>query len=155
MIRAFVSVLVLTLSSVSFAGENCEQLNLSCTAVFRAFDGVAEVEKAEASFGDENWDEPSLKNCAATAYVEKGLTSVRFYASKDLETNLVSYTVMASQVEFKEINGQSVTVAEYSNVNKSVASIGMIQSVGSLALPKPVMLGNSMAKEVYVSCQTK
>ena len=62
---------------------------------------------------------------------------------------------MASQVEFKEINGQSVTVAEYSNVNKSVASIGMIQSVGSLALPKPVMLGNSMAKEVYVSCQTK
>lgn len=155
MIRAFVSILVLAVSSAAFAGENCEQLNLSCTAVFRAFDGVAEVVKSEANFGDENWDEPSMANCAASAYMNKGNTSVRVYASKDLNSDLMAYSATASQVEHKTINGEGVTVAEYSNTTAAYASIGMIQFVGSLSLPKPVMLGNSMAKEVYVSCQTK
>lgn len=156
MIRAFVSVLVLVVSSAAFAGENCEQLKLSCTSVFRAFDGAAEVVKSEVStFGDEHWDEPSLANCAATAYMKLDNTSVRVYVNKDLDSDLMAFSATASQVEHKTINGEGVTVAEYSNTTAAYASIGMIQFVGSLSLPKPAMVGSSMAKEVYVSCQTK
>ena len=155
MIRALLSILVLTGASVSFAAVKCENIKLSCRVVYAAYDGAAEVETAETYFGNENWDEPSLENCAATTYFKRGNTSIRIYANKDLDSDIVSVSAMASQVEKIEINGQPMTKAEYSPTASAYASLGMIQNLGALSLPKAIPMGDSMVKSVYVGCTAK
>jgi phosphoribosylaminoimidazole carboxylase (NCAIR synthetase) len=153
MIRAIVSVLVLTCASTAFAGENCEKLVVSCSAVYAAFDGPAESAKSDVvSFANENWDEPSMANCAATVYLNKGDTTIRFYANKDLNSDIVAISATASQIENKTVNGENVRSAQYSNTASSYATLGMIQNMGSLTLPTPIEMAGSTGKTVYVSC---
>ena len=154
MIRAFVSVsvLLLTFASAAFAGENCEKLVMSCSATFHAYDGAAEVDRSEeVNFANEAWDEPSMANCAATVYLNRGNTTVRFYATKDLNSDIVTVSATASQLE----EGAAGRTAKYSNTASSYATLGMIQNMGSLSLPTPIMMGDSMVKTVYVGCKTK
>jgi hypothetical protein len=155
MIRALVSILVLTCASSAFAAETCENLALSCSAVYAAFDGPAESAKSESvNFANENSDEPSLANCAATVYLKKGDTTIRFHANKDLNSDIVTISAAASQIENKTVNGENVRSAQYSNTASSYATVGMIQNMGSLALPAYIDIAGSTGKTVYVGCST-
>src|SRR5437868_1168222 len=105
MIRFMMTVVALSFASISFASisfaqSSCNtQLTLTCEATYKAEYQDMETLTGSSEFSDENWDEPSLANCAATVYFKTGTTSVRVYAQKDLYTNTVNADSNASQVE--------------------------------------------------------
>lgn len=88
MIRALTTTFVLLLGSLSYAADECASITLECRATYRSYsaDSLDQWVTDSSSFGDENWAEPSLKNCASTLYFTKGDLSVRVHANKDLQS---------------------------------------------------------------------
>lgn len=149
MIRSLMTVLVLSMGSFSFAQAECDtKLKLTCEATYKAEYQAFETLTMSDSFADENWDEPSLANCAATVYFNTGDTSVRVYASKDLASDAVKAESVASQVE----NEGNIRKGFYSNTTSATSAVGGALNLGTLILPKPFANGVS---EVSVKCTVK
>jgi hypothetical protein len=154
MIRSMMTVLVLsTITSVSFAQETCNtKLSLTCEATYQTEYQALETLKASDSLADENWDEPSLANCAATVYLKTGNTSVRVHASKDLNNNTVTANSVASQIEDHMKNGQVVREGFNSNFASATSVVGGTLDLGTLKLARVLPNGVS---EVSVKCTVK
>nr|WP_295901880.1 hypothetical protein [uncultured Bdellovibrio sp.] len=156
MIRSLIALVAMSsVSSFAVAADVCEKLTLSCQATYLSQEGkVVQAAGALTAFEDEHWDEPSLKNCAATAYVvssEVAKTSVRIYADKDLSGNQVTLSAIASQTEDVVQDGQTYRYGYYSNTNEASSVVGATLNLGTLRLAKPV--GN--ITDVAVTCTVK
>lgn len=153
MIRFMMTLMVLSFASISFAQSTCDtKLTLTCEATYKAEYQDMETLTASSSLVDENWDEPSLANCAATVYFTTGATTVRVYATKELSNNTVTASASASHVEKIVIDGRSMTRADYSNFVSSKSVAGAAFDAGTLKLPRPLDNGTT---EVSVKCVVK
>jgi hypothetical protein len=151
MIRALVSILVLTCASSAFAAETCENLVLNCTALYQAYDGTAEVDNVVVNFADENPYEPSLKNCAARAYLPtRDATTIAVYAVKDLQSNVINYSAEANQI----IETPAGRGDKRSETVRANATVGMDQPLGYVSLPAKVQIGSAYADSAHVRCKT-
>lgn len=149
-------VLVSLLGSVSFAAECTAGLQLTCQADYYA-NGVkiASDIKTDALV-DENWDEPSLANCAATAYFSLvPQTTVRVRAQKDLQSNSVAMDSVGVQTYEYKKDGQVYRDADYSNYISAQTTVGQVAQIGSIRLPKAITVGQSVVTDVAVSCVVK
>lgn len=152
MIRSLMTALVLSIASVSFAQAACNtQLTLTCQATFKAEYQDMETQTASDQFADENWDEPSLANCASSVYVKTGNTSVRVYATVDT-AGTVDAQANATQIEDKVINGQKVREAFFSNIEKASSVTGAGFYFDTLKLAHPLSNG---VTDVSVKCLVK
>jgi hypothetical protein len=152
MIRSLMTALVLSIASVSFAQAACNtQLTLTCQATFKADYQDMETQTSSDLFADENWDEPSLANCASSVYVKTGNTSVRVYATIDT-AGTVGAQANATQIEDKVINGQKVRKASFSNIERASSVTGAVFYFDTLKLPRPLDNG---ATDVTVKCIVK
>lgn len=163
MIRNLIAAMVMvSASSFAFASQNaCDgNLVLSCEATAAGKGSGA----GAANFADENWDEPSLANCAATAYItieksgptEVAGTVVRIYASKDLSSNRVDLTTTAIQIEdIVNSNGEITRNAYYSNTAEATTSVGGISKLDTLRLNKPVVLNGTPVSDLQVTCTVR
>jgi|GEM_PF-2480841 len=163
MIRSLIAAMVMvSASSFAFASQNaCDSnLVLSCEAT-SAGKGLA---AGAANFADENEDEPSLANCAATAYItieksgptEVAGTVVRIYASKDLSSNRVDLTSTAIQIEDTvNSNGEITRNAYYSNTAEATTVVGGLSKLGTLRLNKSVVLNGTPISDLQVTCTVR
>ena len=157
MIRSFTAIAtILVMSSLSFAGECNTPLKLTCQAIYQNNGSQLLAQANTDVFADEHWDEPSLKNCASTVYVttpEVSNTTVRVYAEKDLNSNVIAFNSSASIVIDKIVNGQKVRGGGYSNEVNARGVVGQIVTVGLLNLPKN--LQTSTITDITVTCTVK
>lgn len=159
MIRAFVSVLVLTFASAAFANETCENLVLNCTAHYQSFDGTVKSVDAAAVFGDENTYEPSLANCAATLYFPelRGIqendgvfkTIVAVDAVKDLKKGL--FTVSARAGQLKDTPAGRLSVTE--KWSPTEGTIEMAHNPGSVTVKNPFEVFNEYGQTIILGCR--
>ncbi len=133
-------VILAALMSVSaFASDSeCPNLTLTCTVTKGAVQSTASDKLV-----DENWDEPSLKNCAATAYVQLEKTSdytgttIRMRAQKELSSDKVSYDVQGIHT-FDTVREDGVVLrnANYSNTNTANSVVGSVTDLGNISINK-------------------
>lgn len=147
-------IAVSAISSFAMADE-CTNLTLSCEASYVQNGAVVTTAAGTDKLADEHWDEPSEKNCAATAYIRNEAvaphTSVRIYAQKDLATNNVQFESVASQVLDIVKNGQTVRTADYSNYANANSTVGSALTLGVLHLPQTF----GGASDIVVKCVVK
>ncbi len=159
MIRALMTVLVLSVGSIAFAAPECNtHLVLSCQATYLNQGKTLDTLTAADSFADENWDEPSLANCASTVYIAPTAlphTSVRIYASKDLSSNAVAVSTSASQYEDTVVDGVTYRSGGYSNTNEAAGTTGHVFNLGTLHLPKAAVKGQTVVTDISVICTVK
>lgn len=140
MIRAFASVLVLSLvSGAAVANAACDtSLTLSCSAYYRGDNNLMTELVGAASFtGDA---------CSANLEIVNGSSSVEFYAAQDLDSDVVNYSARAVH---SDAQGR-----KYSKPSVGYASAGMAMNFGFIHLPEPIQFQGSTVRDVLVSCTT-
>ncbi len=147
----FVSSLTLFLSHAR-AEEICDTpRTLACQATF-----TGASKKASAPFENENWDEPSLANCAATAYfvalggseaVEN--TTIRVRAENAGELNAAAIQTLVSAK-----NGMKYRHADYSHGQFRQGSDGRFY-LDRLPLPHTVLVGGNLVHEISLECSVE
>lgn len=158
MIRALMTVVLLSAASISYASAECTQLTLICQAAYPGQNQATEILTRASSLADENWDEPSLENCASTVYfISENLpkTSIRIYALKNLRTAAVEFTASATQIDELVKNGQTYRDVQYSNTIMAGSVVGQTLNLGVLSLPKAIVKNQTVVNEVAVSCTVK
>jgi hypothetical protein len=152
----FTSLVAAALTSQARITQPCSQnLTLVCQAHYlNSQNQIVLSKQAQSTFADENEDEPSLQNCAATVYMtgpEVKNTTVRIYAEKDLASQKLQISAGSSQLVNVVKDGQNTRNAYYSKTNQALSQVGQQTSLGVLVLP---LKANGNIARIYVSCNS-
>ncbi|WP_413289029.1 hypothetical protein [Bdellovibrio sp. HCB337] len=135
MIRAFMSLLVLSLVSTSaFAEQSCDtSLTLSCRALYRADSNVITEFVGQSAFTNDS--------CAAQVEIVNGNSTLQISATQNPENKIVTFSAIALHSD-----GQSSKAAT------GYASAGVAMNFGFLHLPTPLQSGSIVVRDALVGC---
>lgn len=148
MIRFFVVAFALvSVSAVSQASSCSKKIQLTCRAQYLSQGKAVQTVTQSDAYADENWDEPSLANCASTLYFE-GIqrTSIRVYSL--IEGQKVTASGDATQI----FGGRAGEKAFYGNGPGGKGVIGSSFSLGTIHLPYAMGAGAYSVSDVAITC---